>query len=45
MGCGQGVHAGWAFVEADNEADARRLIPTRLVSRTQVVEVGKFTPE
>jgi len=44
-GCGKGVHAGSTFVEADSEEAARRLIPNRLLSRTQVVEVGKFVPE
>jgi hypothetical protein len=42
-GCAAGVHTGWAVVEAEDEAEARRFIPTFLRAKSRVIRLNKFT--
>jgi hypothetical protein len=44
-GCGAGDHTGYAIVDAKDEAEARKLVPSFLVNKARVVEIGIFTPE
>ena len=44
-GCVEGEHTGWATVEADNESEARGMVPAVVRSRARVVRVGKATPD
>jgi len=44
-GCKAGDHTGYAIVEAKNEMDARKLVPSFLINKARFVEVGLFTPE
>jgi hypothetical protein len=44
-GCKSGDHTGYAFMEAANESQVRKLIPQFLSEKTRIVQVGKFTPQ
>ena len=44
-GCVEGEHTGWATVEADNESEARGMVPAVAQSKARVVRVGKATPD
>ena len=44
-GCKDGVHTGWAIVEADNKAEAMLTVPTLQRSKAQVIRLTKFDPE
>ncbi len=44
-GCVGGEHTGWATVEADNESEARGMVPAVVRSRARIVRVGKVTPD
>ena len=44
-GCHAGDHTGYAVVDAENETNVRKLIPTFLRNKTRIIKVGKFTPE
>jgi hypothetical protein len=44
-GCKDGVHTGWAILEADDKAQAMMSVPTFLRGQAQVVELTKFQPE
>jgi hypothetical protein len=44
-GCNSGVHTGWIIVDAENESEARKKLPTMLQSDARVVELNKFTPD
>ena len=44
-GCVEGEHTGWATVEADNEYEARSMVPAVARSKARVVRVGKVTPD
>ncbi len=44
-GCVEGEHTGWATVEAENESEARSMVPAVVRSRARVVRVGKVTPD
>ena len=44
-GCLDGVHAGWAIVEAENESDAKLAVPPRLRAKARAIRLCKFTPE
>ncbi len=44
-GCAAGDHTGYAIVDAKNESDARKLVPSFLIDKARIVEVGLFTPE
>ena len=43
--CAGGVHIGWAFVEAENEAEARMAIPPLVRGQARVFKVTKFDSE
>ena len=44
-GCMNGVHAGWAIIEAENEAEAHLAVPPLVRSQARVVKLNKFDPE
>jgi hypothetical protein len=44
-GCEDGVHTGWAEIEADSKQEAMLSVPTALRPKARVVEIKKFTPE
>lgn len=44
-GCVEGEHTGWATVEANNESEARGMVPPVARSQARVVRVGKITPD
>ena len=41
-GCMNGVHTGWAVIEAENEAEARLAVPPLVRNQARVVRVTKF---
>lgn len=43
--CAAGTHTGYAFIEAESEANVRSMLPLSMKGKTRVIEVGKFTPE
>ncbi|MBI2846912.1 MAG: hypothetical protein HYX82_03425 [Chloroflexi bacterium] len=45
FGCYAGDHTGWAVIEASDEDEARRMLPTSERSKARIVPVGKFTTE
>jgi hypothetical protein len=44
-GCKDGVHTGWAILEAEDKAQAMMSVPTFLRGQAQVVQILKFKPE
>jgi len=44
-GCKSGNHTGFAIIEADDEAQARMVVPSMARSAARVVKLNKFTPE
>jgi len=44
-GCKDGVHTGWALLEAEDRSQAMLSVPTFLRGKAQVVQVLKFKPE
>ena len=44
-GCKDGVHTGWAILEADDKNQAMLSIPTFLRGKGQVVQLARFDPE
>jgi hypothetical protein len=44
-GCKDGVHTGWAILEAEDKAEAMLSVPTFLRGSAQVVRLIKFKPE
>ena len=44
-GCKDGVHTGWAVIEAQDKAEAILSVPTFLRGQAQVVRLTKFKPE
>jgi hypothetical protein len=44
-GCKDGVHTGWAILEADDKAEAMMSVPTFLRAQAQVIQLTKFDPE
>ena len=44
-GCKDGVHTGWATLEAEDKAEAMLSVPTFLRGSAQVVRLTKFQPE
>jgi hypothetical protein len=44
-GCKDGVHTGWAVLEAQDKAEAMLSVPTFLRSQAQVVRLTKFKAE
>jgi len=43
-GCASGVHTGWAILEADNEAQARLVVPPPVRAQARVVKVSEWDP-
>jgi hypothetical protein len=41
-GCMDGVHCGWAIVEAESEADARLSVPPMVRNKARVIKLYKF---
>jgi hypothetical protein len=44
-GCEDGAHAEWLIVEAQNDADARLMVPPVVRNAAQVVRLSRYTPE
>jgi hypothetical protein len=44
-GCKDGVHTGWAVLDAEDKAQAIMSVPTFLRGQAQVVQLTKFQPE
>lgn len=44
-GCKDGVHTGWAILEAEDKEQATLSIPTFLRPKGQVVRLSRFKPE
>ena len=42
-GCPDGVHTGWAIIEAADEAQARLAVPPFVRKQARVVKLSKFT--
>ena len=42
-GCPDGVHTGWAIIEAEDEAQARLSVPSFVRNKARVVRLTKFT--
>lgn len=43
-GCTVGVHCGWAVIPAENDAQAKLVVPSLVRDRARVVKIVKFTP-
>lgn len=41
-GCADGVHTGWAFIEAENREQALMSVPSIVRERTRAVRVVKY---
>jgi hypothetical protein len=41
-GCKSGVHCGWAIIEAENEAQARLVVPPLVRGKARVTKLVKF---
>ena len=44
-GCQSGEHTGFVIIEAENEAQARMVVPSMSRKEARVVKLGRFTPE
>lgn len=44
-GCNDGVHKSWLIVEAENDTDARLMVPPIFRADALVVKLNKVTPE
>ncbi len=44
-GCADGVHCGWAIIEAESEGQARMIVPSIVRSDARVVRLVKFDPD
>ena len=44
-GCLAGVHKAWIMVEAENDDDARLMVPPVIRDSAVLVSLNKFTPE
>lgn len=42
-GCPEGVHSGWAIIEAENEADAKLAVPPIVRNKARIIKLTKFT--
>jgi hypothetical protein len=41
-GCTDGVHCGWAIVEAESDADARLSVPPMVRKKARVIKLYKY---
>ena len=44
-GCMAGDHTGWAVVEAESRSGLGGKLPSSILDKARIVDVGKFTPE
>jgi len=44
-GCKDGVHTGWAIIEAEDKPQVLLSVPTFLRGQAQVVQLKKFQPD
>ncbi len=44
-GCASGNHTGFIIIEAENEAQARMVVPSMSRKAARVVKLNRFTPE
>ena len=44
-GCKDGVHTGWAIVEADNRSEAVMSVPSLVRPMAHAVKLTKFSPD
>jgi hypothetical protein len=44
-GCKDGVHTGWAIIEAENREEALLTVPTIIRNKARAVKLNKFTQE
>lgn len=44
-GCGDGLHKGWAIIEADSSTEALLSVPPLVRNKAQVIKLNKFSPE
>ncbi len=44
-GCKDGVHTGWAILEANDKAEAMMSVPTFLRGQAKVVQLTKYQAE
>ncbi len=42
-GCPEGVHVGWAIIEAEDEAQARLAVPSIIRRQARIVKVNKYS--
>ena len=42
-GCMDGVHSGWAIIEAENGSQARLAVPSMVRNKARVVRLNKFS--
>lgn len=44
-GCEAGIHCGWAIIEAEDEAQARLVVPLLVRDEAKVIPLVKFSSE
>ena len=44
-GCMEGEHTAWLVVEADDDAQARHMVPPIIRNNALLVKLNKFTPD
>jgi len=44
-GCEDGIHTGWAIVEADSNSEALLSVPPLIRDKARAVKLKKFSPE
>jgi hypothetical protein len=44
-GCGEGVHCGWAIIEAESEDQARLAVPSLVRDTARVIRLEKFSAD
>jgi hypothetical protein len=42
FGCNDGVHTGWAMIEAENAAEALGVVPAIARSKARAIKLNKF---
>jgi hypothetical protein len=44
-GCTEGVHTGWAMIEAENAAQALGVVPALIRNQARAIKLSKFPSE
>ena len=44
-GCREGVHTGWAMIEAENAAQALGVVPALIRDQARAIKLSKFPSE